>query len=51
MCKAGKEGGSGSAYLEMEEGEYILRQYANRQQKVARHRVWIQAKFIKKIVA
>lgn len=50
MCKAGKEGGSGSAYLEMEEGEYILRQYANRQQKVARHRVWIQAKFIKKIV-
>ena len=34
--------------LEMESGENILRQYANRQQKVARHRVWIQAKFVKK---
>lgn len=50
MCGAGKQGASGSGYLEMEEGEYILRQYANRQQKVARHRVWIQAKFVKKIV-
>ena len=34
--------------LEMVSGENILRQYANRQQKVARHRVWIQAKFVKK---
>ena len=36
--------------LEMESGENILRQYDNRQQKVARHRVWIQAKFRKKNV-
>lgn len=37
--------------LEMESGESILRQYANRQQKVARHRVWIQAKFVKNVKA
>ena len=34
--------------LEMVSGENILRQYANRQQKVSRNRVWIQAKFVKK---
>lgn len=49
MCGAGKGGAAGTQYLEMEEGEHILRQYANRQQKVARHRVWIQAKFVKRI--
>jgi methyltransferase-like protein 6 len=49
MCEAGKGGAAGTQYLEMEEGEHILRQYANRQQKVARHRVWIQAKFVKGI--
>eukprot|EP01032_Pedospumella_encystans_P011779 gene11779-13672_t len=30
-----------------EESHYVRRQYANRQQKVARHRVWIHAKFVK----
>lgn len=49
MCGTDKGMGAGAQYLEMEEGEYILRQYANRQQKVARHRVWIQAKFVKKV--
>ena len=49
MCGTDKGTGAGAQYLEMEEGEYILRQYANRQQKVARHRVWIQAKFVKKV--
>ena len=33
--------------LIQEEAFYIRRQYANRQQKVARYRVWIQAKFVK----
>ena len=49
MCGAGKEDGPGAEYLHMTTGEYILRQYANRQQKVARHRVWIQATFEKKL--
>ena len=31
--------------LQVLENEYVMRQYANRQQKVARYRVWIQAKF------
>jgi methyltransferase-like protein 6 len=35
------------AGLRCEENEYILRQYANRQQKTARYRVWIHAKFTK----
>jgi len=33
--------------FEVEENDYILRQYANRQQKVARNRVWIHSKFVK----
>lgn len=33
--------------LRQEEAHYVRRQYANRQQKVARHRVWIHAKFVK----
>ena len=33
--------------LVQEEAHYVRRQYANRQQKVARHRVWIHAKFVK----
>jgi hypothetical protein len=33
--------------LVLEEGHYIRRQYANRQQKEARRRVWIHAKFVK----
>lgn len=36
------------AGFEIEELHYILRQYANRQQKKARYRVWIHAKFVKK---
>ncbi len=35
----------------MEEGRYILRQYANRQQKKARYRVWIHATFKKEDVS
>lgn len=34
--------------LEVEEMYYIYRQYANRQQKKARYRVWIHAKLLKK---
>lgn len=34
--------------FEVEELYYVLRQYANRQQRKARYRVWIHAKFIKK---
>lgn len=51
MCAVGTgtEEGPGTGYLHMVSGEYILRQYANRQQKVARHRVWIQATFEKKL--
>ncbi len=30
-----------------EENDFILRQYANRQQKKARYRVWIHAKLVK----
>lgn len=30
-----------------DESHYVRRQYANRQQKVARHRVWIHAKYVK----
>lgn len=33
--------------LQREEAEYILRQYANRSKKEARHRVWVHAKYIK----
>ena len=33
--------------LALEESYYVRRQYANRQQKRARHRVWIHAKFVK----
>ena len=29
------------------ECEYIVRQYANRKQKSARHRIWVHAKFQK----
>lgn len=36
-----------AAGLHQEEAYYVRRQYANRQQKVARHRVWIHAKFVK----
>ena len=35
------------AGLQLQEGHYIRRQYANRQQKEARRRVWIHAKFVK----
>ncbi len=35
------------AGLRCEESSDILRQYANRQQKAARYRVWIHAKFVK----
>lgn len=35
------------AGLRVEESENILRQYANRQQKQARYRVWVHAKFVK----
>jgi 2-polyprenyl-3-methyl-5-hydroxy-6-metoxy-1,4-benzoquinol methylase len=35
------------AGLRCDENEYIMRQYANRQQKAARYRVWIHAKFTK----
>jgi methyltransferase-like protein 6 len=34
--------------FEIEELEYIYRQYANRQQRKARYRVWIHGKFVKK---
>jgi hypothetical protein len=33
--------------LVLEESHYVRRQYANRQQKEARRRVWIHAKFAK----
>lgn len=33
--------------LVVEEAEYVLRQYANRQQRRARYRVWVHAKFRK----
>lgn len=33
--------------LREEESGYIMRQYANRQQKQARYRVWVQAKYVK----
>jgi methyltransferase-like protein 6 len=32
----------------VEESHFILRQYANRQQRKARYRVWIHAKLVKK---
>ncbi len=37
-----------AAGFAVEELHYILRQYANRQQKKARYRVWIHAKLVKK---
>jgi len=33
--------------LAVEESYYIRRQYANRQQRQSRHRIWIHIKFIK----
>lgn len=41
-------GGSSVTSLEVEDTHYILRQYANRQQKNSRHRVWIHAKYVKR---
>ena len=34
--------------LQKEEAEYILRQYANRGKKEARHRVWVHGKYVKR---
>ena len=31
----------------VEECDYVLRQYANRGEQIARRRVWIQGKFVK----
>lgn len=47
LCEGGKDDQELTG-LQEEQGEYILRQYANRAQKIARHRVWIQAKYVLK---
>jgi SAM-dependent methyltransferase len=40
-----------SCQFEEMESIYIMRQYANRQQKKARYRVWLQAKYVKKLTS
>lgn len=49
ICQQYTQGMNDNTYeMAMEENEYILRQYANRNQKVARHRVWIHGKYVKR---